>query len=401
VGNALAATGTFNLIGVDSGMAAGPSHGVNGNQIGSASSPIDPLLGPLASNGGLTLTHELLPGSPALDAGNNAIVTVATDQRGFARIADSDDPDGIATVDIGAYEAANNPPIATDDTAQTDESTAVIIAVLANDQDPDGDLLTVALVSDPPRGTANINADNTITYLPDPGFFGTDSFTYTIEDGHGGSDIATAIVTVQPVNDPPVATDDTEQTDEGTAVIIAVLANDQDPDGDPLAVALVSDPPNGTANINADNTITYLPDPNFFGTDSFTYTVEDIYGGSDTATVIVTVQPVSDGFADFNGDGYGDLVVGVFNAKDSATDAGAVHVIYGTVNGLTADNAEILTQDRLGRTPARLAINSAEPWRPATSMAMACPTWRSASPARTVPRARSSCSLARNLGWPP
>lgn len=88
-------------------------------------------------------------------------------------------------------------------------------------------------------------------------------------------------------NTPPTATDDTAATFDGATVTVPVLANDTDPDGDPLTVTQVTDPPNGTAVSNADGTVDYTPDPGFLGTDSFDYTVSD---GTDTDTATVTVQ---------------------------------------------------------------------------------------------------------------
>lgn len=108
---ALGSTSSFSLIGDGTGM-TGITNGSNGNQVGSSGAPIDPRLGPLAGNGGPTLTHALLSGSPAIDAGNNSVVTNPpfigppfTDQRGgsFNRIADGDG-NSTANVDIGAYE---------------------------------------------------------------------------------------------------------------------------------------------------------------------------------------------------------------------------------------------------------------------------------------------------------
>ena len=101
--------------------------------------------------------------------------------------------------------------------------------------------------------------------------------------------VATITITVSPVNDTPVATDDKPSTDENTPVTIPVLANDADVDGDTLAVQEVTQPANGTVTINADGTVTYTPNAKFSGTDTFTYTVSDGNGGTDTATVTVTV----------------------------------------------------------------------------------------------------------------
>ncbi|MBZ5560623.1 MAG: HYR domain-containing protein, partial [Acidobacteriia bacterium] len=92
----------------------------------------------------------------------------------------------------------NHPPVAADDAASTDENAAVRIPVLNNDTDPDADDLRVTAVTPGKYGTTEINADLTVTYTPAPGFFGTDVFTYTVDDGHGGSAIGTVTVTVQP-----------------------------------------------------------------------------------------------------------------------------------------------------------------------------------------------------------
>ena len=99
----------------------------------------------------------------------------------------------------------SNDPVASGDSASTDEDAAVVITVLSNDSDPNGDPLTITAVSDPANGTTVINPDGTITYTPDPDFNGIDSFTYTISDGNGGTATATVMVTVTPVNDAPVA----------------------------------------------------------------------------------------------------------------------------------------------------------------------------------------------------
>ncbi len=193
-----------------------------------------------------------------------------------------------ATVTV-TVSAENDAPVAVDDSATTSEDTAVQIAVLANDSDPDGDTLSVASVTDPPHGTA-VKSGSGVLYTPDANYNGSDSFSYTASDGKGGTDSATVTVTVTPVNDAPVAVDDSASTSEDTAVQIAVLANDTDVDGDTLSVASVTDPANGTA-VKSGSGVQYTPDAGFVGTDGFSYTVSDGSGGTDTADVVVSVQP--------------------------------------------------------------------------------------------------------------
>jgi CshA-type fibril repeat protein len=196
-----------------------------------------------------------------------------------------------ATVTV-TVNPMNDGPDAVNDTATTNEDTPVTVTVLANDTDPDGNPLTVASAS-AANGTVVINAAGTVTYTPNANFNGTDTITYSINDGQGGTDTATVTVTVNPVNDGPDAVNDTATTNEDTPVTVTVLANDTDPDGNPLTVASAS-AANGTVVINAAGTVTYTPNANFNGTDTITYSISDGQGGTDTATVTVTVNPAND-----------------------------------------------------------------------------------------------------------
>jgi VCBS repeat-containing protein len=183
-------------------------------------------------------------------------------------------------------ELVNNPPVAENDAGITDENSQLIVpapGVLNNDSDPDvGDNLTVtALDTSGTVGAVNAwDADGSFTYNPNGQFeylqagdSATDSFTYTVSDGNGGTDTATVTITINGVNDPPVAVNDSAITDEDTPVIIDVLSNDFDVDGDILTVDSVTQGTNGSVAHNG----------------SFSYTVSDGNGGTDTATVIVTV----------------------------------------------------------------------------------------------------------------
>ena len=182
------------------------------------------------------------------------------------------------------------PPLANDDTANTTVNTPVTINVVANDTDPEGGPLTVTNVSDPPHGSVVNNIDGTVTYTPDPAFIGTDSFQYTIQDNQSLTDTAMVTVSVtQAPNKCPTAVNDSATTEKNEPVQISVLANDTDPDGDTLTVTGTSDPPNGNAVVNPNSTVTYTPDANFTGNDSFTYTITDGRGCSRTATVTVSV----------------------------------------------------------------------------------------------------------------
>ncbi|MCF6386576.1 Ig-like domain-containing protein [Mycobacterium sp. MBM] len=199
----------------------------------------------------------------------------------------------VATVSI-TVSPVNDTPVTAGDTFTTDEDTVLNGNVLTNDSDTDGDTLTASLVDGPINGTLQLNTDGTFTYTPDADFNGTDSFTYTASDGTATSSVATVSITVDPVNDTPVTTNDSFTTNEDTAVSGNVLSNDSDTDGDTLAATLVTGPANGTLTLNTDGTFTYTPDADFNGADSFTYTASDGTATSSVATVSITVDPVND-----------------------------------------------------------------------------------------------------------
>ena len=202
----------------------------------------------------------------------------------------------VATVTI-TVNSVNDAPVAVNDNYNVAEDGSLNVpasGVLVNDSDVDGDSLAVSLVSGPVNGGLTLNSNGSFTYTPTANFHGSDSFTYEVNDGQGGTAEATASITVTSVNDVPVAANDSAITDEDSAVVIDVLANDSDADGDSLIAAVVSGPANGSLTTNPDGSFTYTPDDDFNGSDSFTYRATDGSANSNTATVSITVHSVND-----------------------------------------------------------------------------------------------------------
>ncbi len=194
------------------------------------------------------------------------------------------------------------PPVAMPDSATaTEDGGAVTVDVLGNDSDaddPNTDLTVTAPATSTNGGTVSVNADGTINYEPAANFSGTDTFSYTVCDNEVPTPqcvTETVTVTVDPVNDAPVATPDTPATPEDTPVDGAVTSTDPD-DGDTLTATLDSGPSNGMVTVNPDGTYTYTPEPGYSGTDSFDVEVCDDATPAlcDTVTVNVTVTSEND-----------------------------------------------------------------------------------------------------------
>jgi large repetitive protein len=407
-------------------------------------------------------------GSVVINANNTITYTPNANYHGidsFSYVVSDGSLTDTATVSL-TVTLVNDAPVAANDSASTAENTAVTISVLTNDADIDGDSLTPAVVTQPANGTATVNGDGTITYTPNVGFSGTDSFTYVASDGTLNSNTATVTLTVAEVidvlahfdptgsqgsadltgtttiggvtvgdltrvgasygtntnlwpifwsgnstidpsqylsftvstaasdfgdfssltvsfyewvsgtsdvavrtsldgfttnvggvqtladsgvadvsfdltslplaagttefriylfdsidgtagwrdlrssassngsgvllegstvsNTAPVAGNDSATTNEDTAVTINILSNDSDADGQSFSPTILTQPANGTATLNGDGTVTYTPDANFNGSDSFTYRVSDGSLNSNTATVSISVTSVND-----------------------------------------------------------------------------------------------------------
>ncbi|MDB5900935.1 MAG: thrombospondin, partial [Ramlibacter sp.] len=263
------------------------------------------------------------------------------------------------TVNVSAVQDA---PDAVNDVVTTAEDTPLTIPVgnlLANDSDPDtGNVLTVSSVSAITGGTVNL-ASGIVTFTPALNFVGPASFSYTISDGAGGSDTATVTVNVTAVQDAPDAVNDSYSTAEDTPVTIttaSLLANDTDPDaGNVLTVTSVSAISGGTVSLASGN-ITFNPDLNFVGPATFSYTISDGAGGTDTATVTVNVTPVQDApdavndIATTAEDTPVTIAAATLLGNDSDPDAGNVLSVT-SVNAITGGTVS-LSSGNVTFTPA-------------------------------------------------
>jgi gliding motility-associated-like protein len=250
---------------------------------------------------------------------------------------DADGDQDTATVTI-TVNSVNDTPIAVNDTYTVDEDDSVSGNLMDNDTNLGDATVTIISNTNPANGTVTVNADGTFDYTPNADFFGMNTFEYTIEDVDGEQSTATVTITVNSVNDLPVAVDDTNVTDEDTAVSGNVLTNDTNLGDVVVEVVDMTDSANGTVVINSDGTYTYIPGTNFNGTDTFTYTIEDANGDQSTATVTITVNPVNDApvaIDDTNSTDENTSVTG--NVLPNDTDIDLDNLTVASINDKIAD----------------------------------------------------------------
>lgn len=235
-------------------------------------------------------------GSTSLVGGNiryqPAVDYVGPDQ--FTYTVSDGTASATATVHVSVLGTADSPRANPDSKTVVEDGTA-LVDVKANDTDPDGDVLTVTNVSTASHGTAVLESGQA-RYTPSANYCGQDTFTYTVSDGSATA-VGTVTITVTCVNDAPVTANDSATTNEDVTVHVHVLDNDIDPDGSPLHVGAISDPLHGTAVLAGGTAVAYTPDPNYFGSDSFTYEAVDPSGTKTVAPVTITVLPVDDPIA--------------------------------------------------------------------------------------------------------
>lgn len=185
-------------------------------------------------------------------------------------------------------------PFANPDLIQTPEDTQIVFPILQNDTDPSGGQLLLLSAGPANHGAVSINPDRTINYLPSLNYFGPDSFNYTILGSSGGQSVGFVSIEVSPVNDPPLVADDYAILDEDSKVTLNPLANDSDPENDPIQLASIDTPSHGSLSQNGDGSFSYVPDKNFFGEEIVQYTVRDQHGAISAGKIILVIQPIND-----------------------------------------------------------------------------------------------------------
>ena len=245
----------------------------------------------------------------------------------------------------------NDEPVAVGDAFMTDEDTPLNLTasdLLANDTDVDGNALTLTGVSGAVNGSVVLDGEGNVVFTPDHDVYGAASFEYMVTDGEGGSDTGLVTVTINPINDVPVAGDDSFNGSEDVAISGSVAGNDIDPDGPGYTAELALDVSHGTLTLDANGSFTYTPDADWYGSDQFTYSVTDGVSESNMATVTLSVAPVNDapvaGNNDYTVDEDAELTVGapglLGNDSDVDLDTLTASLLTGPSHGSLTLNAD-------------------------------------------------------------
>ena len=251
-GNALSASVT-----------AGPSHGTA-----------------TVNTGGTTLQYTPTPGYSGPDSFTYAAC----------------DPSGACTTAIVSVTVnhVNHAPVAADFAGAVNQDTSVVLNVPLHRSDSDGDALTTTITTEALHGTTVVRLDGTVLYTPNAGYVGADSFVYQVCDPLAACASGTVTMTVAAVNHAPTATGFSGAVDEDTNVALNVSAHSSDPDHDTLTTTVTTDALHGTTVVESDGSVTYTPDADYNGADSFVYRVCDPSNACASGTIALTVAPVND-----------------------------------------------------------------------------------------------------------
>ena len=279
--------------------------------------------------------------------GTDSVCVIVCDQTGLC---------DTVTIPIKVLDT-NDPPLAIDDISTTQEGSPTTGNGLTNDDDPEGDELTVSTTPiDPIGGNVTIDSAGNYTFTPDPDFTGEGSFSYEVcDDGTPQEcDTATVVINVidnsDPDNNAPTGVEDNFVMENDNNLTGDLLSNDSDPDGDNLAITMtpVESPTAGTLTINADGTFTYEPDSTFTGEDSFKYEVCDDASPKACDTVEVTIVILED-------DGDNDI----YATDDASTgDEGTTQSGNVTDNDNDPEGGDLTVTELEGPTNGTLTLTS-------------------------------------------
>ncbi|NJK94960.1 MAG: tandem-95 repeat protein, partial [Bacteroidales bacterium] len=247
-------------------------------------------------DGGLTVTILSSPshGSVSISGTSVTYTPVAnysgTDTYTY-RVCDSDNDCSGASVAI-TINSVNDSPVAVADNISVNEDGSAGINVTTNDTGLGDGGLTVTITADASHGTTSV-AGSTVTYTPAANYHGNDNFTYRICDGDGDCSSSTVAVTVSSVNDLPLATADNITVNEDGNTITNVTANDNGLGDGNLTLSVTTGPAHGSVSISG-TSVTYTPNPDYYGPDSYVYRICDGESDCSSATVNVTVNSIDD-----------------------------------------------------------------------------------------------------------
>lgn len=198
-----------------------------------------------------------------------------------------------ATVNILVEEVNDIPQVSGEVVSMLEDSSILLSNLMSNDVDIDDDILHIKSVEQSENaGLVELDGKNQVRYTPAPNYVGTDHFNYTISDARGGTAVGTVTIVVTDVNDIPLAKVDSFLVEQGKAKELDVLANDSGVNED-VQISFISLPKNGDVVVNLDGNVTYTPNGDYFGIDSFIYQVVDKDGESSVATAAIDVECIA------------------------------------------------------------------------------------------------------------